>query len=198
MRRVADTLYFEGMDAAQALVDTTFGSDEMADRPDEARADPDAPSAPPASVPEELPAARLLNLGPMGLFTRETHGTIGILWRILTAIGAVLLLLAALFSRGFGRLGTPGVGLAVAAVPIAAASSVASRQLNSMTAEDSGIAADLVVSVNAIVSGLSGTYLLLAEVGAAVAFFALVGTVASYIGPKALHLARARLARMSP
>ena len=152
--RIAEILYTDGPDAVeQFFTDTSVaGSEESA-----------------AGEGEEF------NLGPFVILTQDTHDLIR---RIFTFSLIPVLVLAALlvfFSRRFGRLGSPGVVLAVGAAPFALLWLIAKGATNN--AGQDGVEGALAEALAPMAGELSTTFLWLLAIGVALVLASVVGHI---------------------
>ncbi|MCH8065191.1 MAG: hypothetical protein IIC90_05125 [Chloroflexi bacterium] len=161
--RIAEILYTDGPDAVEQFFNDTSvaGSEESA-----------------AGEGEEF------NLGPFAILTQDTHDLIR---RIFTFSLIPVLVLAALlvfFSRRFGRLGSPGVVLAVGAAPFALLWLIAKGATNN--AGQDGVEGALAEALAPMAGELSTTFLWLLALGVAL----VLASVAGHIGFALWHRSR--------
>ncbi len=161
--RIAQTLYTDGPDAVEQYFNATpaAGSEE----------------APPAEGEE-------FSLGPFAVLTQDTHD---IIRRIFTFSLIPILIFAAplvFFSRRFGRLGSPGVVLAVGAAPFALLWLIAERATKN--AGTDGINGALAEPLSPMAGDVSTTFLWLLALGVAL----VLAAVAGHIGFALWHRSR--------
>ena len=152
--RIAEILYTDGPDAVEQFFNDTSvaGSEESA-----------------AGEGEEF------NLGPFAILTQDTHDLIR---RIFTFSLIPVLVLAALlvfFSRRFGRLGSPGVVLAVGAAPFALLWLIA-KQATKNAGQD-GIGGTLAGALSPMAEDMYTTFLWLLVLGVAMVLAAVAGHI---------------------
>jgi len=156
--RTADTLYYEGADSAQPLF-----SEEPADTAD--------------GQEDKEPS---VDTGTFSLLSEGTHDFFQplIYAFVLTAIVSMVLLI--LLSRGFGRLGSPGLALLTAIAPFALLWTAASRAADGMSDQPDDLTGRLAATLTPALDDLSRTFLVLAAVGGATAALAVVGHIATW------------------
>lgn len=160
-RRLADILYNQGPSAGEVYFQDLNPESE----PDPA--DPDA-------------GDEGLQLDMLALFTRDVHDGVRPFFIGAAVLAALLLGLAAFFSRGPGRLGTPGVVLVIAVGPFALATRLLSRLLVDGQDKDRRIA-DATRALYGPVSDLSNVFALFALIGAALIIAAAGGQIAAIL-----------------
>jgi hypothetical protein len=152
--RIAQTLYTDGPDAVEQYFNATpvAGSEE----------------APP-------PEGEEFSLGPFAVLTQDTHDTIR---RIFTFSLIPILVLAAplvFFSRRFGRLGSPGIVLAVGAAPFALLWLIVKQATKN--AGTDGINGALAESLSPMAGDVSTTFLWLLALGVVLVLAAVAGHI---------------------
>ena len=152
--RIAQTLYTDGPDAVEPF----FNDTSVADSEEASRGEGDE-----------------FSLGPFALLTQDTHD---IIRRIFTfSLISVLVLAVPLvfFSRRFGRLGSPGVILAVGAAPFALLWLIAKQATKSAGQDGAGGA--LAGAISPMAEDVSTTFLWLLVLGVALFLAAMAGNI---------------------
>jgi hypothetical protein len=168
MGRVADTLYYEGSDAATPL---------FAEEP--------KPGARPIGGGEPDPNAteRSLDPGPFGVLSEDSHKFLRPVVLALALVSLLPLALLVVFSRGFGRLGSPGLAVLIGVAPVALLTTLASRAAGQAGDQPDGLGARLASAVEPATGELSNVFLLIAGAGATAVVFALLcNVVAGVLG----------------
>ncbi len=153
--RIAQTLYTDGPESVEQFFAAASG-----------------PSS------EEAPAAEgaEFSLGPFALLTQDTHD---IIRRIFTFSLIPILILAAplvFFSRRFGRLGSPGLVLAIGAAPFALLWQIAKQ--GTRNAGQDGVDGALAQAISPMAEDVSTTFLWLLVLGVTL----VIASVAGHIG----------------
>ena len=156
--RTADTLYYEGADSAQPLFSEEPGgtADGQEDQ---------GPS---------------VDTGTFSLLSEGTHDFFQPLIYVFGSIAIVSMVLLILLSRGFGRLGSPGLALLTAIAPLALLWTVASRAADKMAEKPDDLTGRLAATLTPAFDDLSRTFLVLAAVGAALTAAAIIGHIATW------------------
>lgn len=152
--RIAQTLYTDGPESVEQFFNTTpvAGSEETS-----------------------LGESEEFSLGPFALLTQDTHD---IIRRIFTFSLIPVLVLAVplvFFSRRFGRLGSPGIVLAVGAAPFALLWLIA-KQATQNAGQD-GINGTLAEPLSPMAGDVSTTFLWLLALGVALVLAAVSGHI---------------------
>jgi len=164
--RLADIIYFGGVEAGEAY---------FQDMEPKQEAGPSADQPPADSEGDGLP------LEPLGLFTQETHDGLRPFVLGLSLGAAALLAILVLLSRGFGRLGSPGLALVVGIGPAALALMVLRTVFADVRDDEGGIFPAAAEALYPTVDDLSRLFTIIAAVGAALAAAAIIGHIASLI-----------------
>lgn len=143
--RIAETLYAEGPDA----VEQYFADSSDPDSEDE------------------------FDLGPFGILTRDTHDSVRPFVIVFTVIALVLSALLVFFSRRFGRLGSPGVVLAVGTAPFALLW-FAIKEGTKVT-DGEGVGSALAQALSPTAGEADGDFLRLFVLGLVLIFAAMIG-----------------------
>lgn len=159
--RLADILYYDGVAAGEAYFqDLTPGED--------------APSSGQGPAKED----EGLQLEILGLFTKESNDAVRPFALVSPLVAAVLLAGTAFFSRGFGRLGSPGIALAVAVTPFALATALLRSALTTGQGSSEAAIAGLAAALYPAVDSLYGVFTVMLVTGAVAAAVALAGNIA--------------------
>lgn len=172
--RLADILYYKGVDAGEAYFqDLTPGEEERPSTDQDPRNKEDEG----------------LQLEMLALFTQGTHDGLRPFAIGLTLGAAALLAVLVLLSRGFGRLGSPGIAIATATGPFALiASSLRGVLEDGQRSSESTLAA-AAQALYAPVADLADAFAALTVIGLVMAALAVAGQVA------VVFVARRRRAR---
>ncbi len=153
--RIAVMLYTDGPESVEQFFTAASGSDS---------------EEPSAGEDEEI------SLGPLGLLTQDSHDKIRRIFTfslIAVLISAVLLVF---FSRRFGRLGSPGIILAVGTVPLALLWFTAKQATKN--ADPDGIEGALAEALSPVAGGVASDFLMLLILGIVLTVAAVVGHIA--------------------
>ncbi|MBI2912503.1 MAG: hypothetical protein HYY03_01125 [Chloroflexi bacterium] len=173
--RLANILYYEGVEAGEAYFqDLTPGEEQ------------------PAGGEPGDPEDDGLQLEMLALFTQGSHNAVRPLVYALPLMAALLLAVLVSLSRGFGRLGSPGIALAVALGPIALVTTLLQGILKDGRESSEGAQAGAAAALQPPMADLAQTFTLLAGAGLAMAALAVGGSVTAVI------VRRARRFRRSP
>jgi len=164
--RLADMIYFGGVEASEAYFRDLKPKEE---------ADPSAAQPPTGSKGDSLP------LEPLILFTQETHDGLRPFVLGLSLGAAALLAILVLLSRGFGRLGSPGLALVVGIGPAALSLAVLRTVLANVSNDEGDLFPAAAEALHPTVNDLSRLFTILVAVGAALAATAIIGHIASLI-----------------
>ena len=168
--RLADIIYFGGVEAGEAYFQDLKPKQE---------AGPSANEPPADSEGDGLP------LEPLGLFTQETHDGLRPLVLGLSLGAAALLAILVLLSRGFGRLGSPGLALIVGLGPAALALMGLRTVFADVRDDEGGVFPAATEALYPTVDDLSRLFMIIVAVGAALTAAAIIGHIASLIWPRA-------------
>ncbi len=164
--RLADILYYQGAAAGEAYFqDLTPNQGEP------------APPGPATTDTED----EGLQLDMLAMFSQGTHSSLRPFAVALSLLAATLLAALVLLSRGFGRLGSPGVALAAAFAPAVLVTTLFRGALASGRDSSEGALADVAAALYPTISDLVRTFALLAVLGLAMALVAVAGQVAAVI-----------------
>ena len=168
--RLAEIIYFEGVEAGEAY---------FQDPEPKKEADPSGDAPPTDKEGDGLP------LEPLGLFTQETHDGLHP-FVLALALGAVALLaILALLSRGFGLLGSPGLALVAGIGPAALTLTVLRSVFADVRDDGDGMFPTAAEALYPTVDDLSHLFTIIVAVGAALAAGAIIGHIASLIWQRA-------------
>ncbi len=171
--RLADILYYQGVSAGEAYFqDLTPEEGQTAGQT-------------PADQKDEG-----LQLEMLALFTQGSHNAVRHLVYALPLIGALLLAVLAFLSRGFGRLGSPGIALAIAVGPFALAATVLQGVLRDGMESSEAALAGASAALQPPMASLALTFALLAGIGLAMALLALTGNLTVVIARRVRRLRR--------
>jgi len=173
--RLADILYYEGVSAGEAYFQDLT--------PDEGEP-PSADRAAPRDQEDEG-----LQLELVALFTEQTHEGVRPFALALSIGAAALLAVLVVLSRGFGRLGSPGIAIAIATGPFALVAAAFRGALEDGQRSDESTLAAAAQALHAPVADLAHAFAALAVIGLVMAALAVAGQVA------AIFVARRRRAR---
>jgi hypothetical protein len=152
--RIAVMLYTDGPESVEQFFTAASGADS-----EESSAGED----------EEI------NLGPLGLLTQDSHDRVRRIFTyslISVLISSVLLVF---FSRRFGRLGSPGIILAVGAVPLALLWFTVNQATKN--ADTDGVEGALAEALSPIAADLSSAFLRLLVLGVVLVLAAVAGNI---------------------
>lgn len=162
--RLADIIYFEGVEAGEAYFrDLPSGEED------------------PNSAGEAPPEEEGLPLEPLRLFTQETHDRLRPFALGLPLAAAALLTMLMLLSRGFGRLASPGLALAAGTGPLALALLVLRGVLADVREDEGGVLPVAARSLYPTIDDLSRLFTIIFVTGAALAATAVIGRIAFLI-----------------
>ncbi len=164
--RLADIIYFGGVEAGEGY---------FHDKQPKEEAGPSADQPPTDGEGDGLP------LGPLGLFTQETHAGLRPFVLGLSLVAAALLAVLVLLSRGFGRLGSPGLALVVGIGPAALAFTVLRTVFADVKDDEGSVFPAAGRALYPTVDDLSRVFTIIVAVGAALAAAAIIGHIASFI-----------------
>jgi hypothetical protein len=164
--RLADIIYLEGVEGAEAYFQDMEPKEE---------AGPSADQPPANSEGDSLP------LEPLGLFTQETHDGLRPFVLGLSLAAAALLVVLVLLSRGFGRLGSPGIALVAAIGPAALIFVVLRTVFAEARDNEEGMFTGAAEALYPTVDDLSRLFTIVVAVGAALTAAAIIGHIASLI-----------------
>jgi hypothetical protein len=153
--RIANTLYSEGPEAVERFFPESSTSESE------------------GAAAEDT---KTTDLGAFSIFTQDGHNTVGGLFRYPVVIALFLIATMVFFSRGFGRLGSPGVVLAVGTAPFAIIWLIADKATSG--ADGDGVDGALAEALSPTVSGLSSEFLTVCLLGVAVVAIAFVANFA--------------------
>jgi hypothetical protein len=163
---LADIIYLEGVEGAEAYFQDVEPKQE---------AGPSGDQPPTDSEGDGLP------LEPLGLFTQETHDGLRPFVLGLSLVAAALLATLVLLSRGFGRLGSPGLAL-IAGIGPAALIFVVLRTVSADAIDnEEGMFAGAAAALHPTVDDLSRLFTIIVAAGALFVAAAMIGHVASLI-----------------
>ncbi len=168
--RLADIIYFEGVEAGEAYFLDLQPKEEAGPSPDQ---------PPPDSEGDGLP------LGPLSLFTQETHDGLRPFVLGLSLVAAALLATLVLLSRGFGRLGSPGLALVVGIGPAALTLTVLRTAFADVRDDADGTFSAAAEALYPTIDDLSRLFAIIVAVGAALAVAAIIGNITSLIWQRA-------------
>jgi hypothetical protein len=164
--RLADIIYVEGVEGAEAYFRDMEPKEEggaSADQP------------PTKSEGDSLP------LEPLGLFTQETHDGLRPFVLGLSLVAAALLAVLVLLSRGFGRLGSPGLALVAGIGPAALTFIVLRSVLADAKDDGEGTFAGAAEALYPTAGDLFRLFTIIVVAGAALVAAAIIGHIASLI-----------------
>jgi hypothetical protein len=164
--RLADIIYLEDVDGAEAYFQKLEPKEE---------AGPSTDQPPPDSEGDSLP------LGPLALFTQETHDGLRPFVLGLSLAAAGLLVVLVFLSRGFGRLGSPGLALVAAIGPAALTLTVLRTAFADVRDDGEGMFAGAAEALYPTVDDLSRLFTIIVAAGALLVAAAIIGHVASLI-----------------
>lgn len=164
--RLADIIYVEGVEGAEAY---------FQDMEPKQEAGPSADQPPADSEGDGLP------LEPLGLFTQETHDGLRPFVLGLSLVAAALLAVLVLLSRGFGRLGSPGLALVAAIGPAALTLMVLRTVFADARDNEEGMFAGAAEALYPTMDDLSRLFTIIVAAGALLVAAAIIGHVASLI-----------------
>ncbi len=152
--RIAQTLYTDGPDSVEQFFnDTSVADSEEASQGEGAE----------------------FSLGPFALLTQDTHDTVNRIFIFSLIPILVLAVPLVFFSRRFGRLGSPGIVLAVGAAPFALLWLIVKQATNN--AGPDGTNGALAEALAPMAGDVSTTFLWLLALGVALVFAAVAGNV---------------------
>jgi hypothetical protein len=163
--RLADIIYFGGVEAGEAYFQDLESKEEAGPSGDQSATDSEGDGLP---------------LEPLGLFTQETHDGLRPFVLGLSLGAAALLAILVLLSRGFGRLGSPGLALVVGIGPTALAFTVLRTVFADVRDDEGGVFPGVAEALYPTVDDLSRLFAIIAGVGAALAAVAIIGHIASF------------------
>ncbi len=158
--RVADILYYQGVAAGERYFQDLT--------PGDATPPPEAGQTAPAAEDEGL------QLDMLAFLTEGSHSAAQPFYIVSGLLALALLGLVVFLSRGFGRLGSPGVALFIAAGPFALATTVL-RGVTSDAPAGGGAGTDLKAALNPAFSDLASVFGALAILALAMAAVAVAG-----------------------
>jgi type IV secretory pathway VirB2 component (pilin) len=164
--RLADIIYVEGVEGAEVYfrnLEPKEGAGPSADQP------------PADSEGDGLP------LEPLGLFTQETHDGLSPFVLVLSLGAAALLAVLVLLSRGFGRLGSPGLALVAGIGPAALTLMVLRTVFADARKDGEGMFAGAAEALYPTVDDLSRLFAIIVAVGAALIAAAIIAHIASLV-----------------
>jgi len=164
--RLADILYYEGVDAGEAYFQDLTPNEE----------EPPSTDGDPRDGKDEG-----LQLELLALFTGATHDGLRPFAVGLALVAAALLAVLVLLSRGFGRLGGPGIAIAIATGPFALVATALRGVLEDGQQNSEGTLAAAAGALRAPVADLASTFAVLAVIGLVMAALAVAGQVASVL-----------------
>jgi hypothetical protein len=164
--RLAGIIYVEGVEGAEAYFRDLEPKEE---------AGPSADRPPAESEGDGLP------LEPLGLFTQETHDGLRPFVLGLSLVAAALLAVLVLLSRGFGRLGSPGLALVAGIGPAALTFIVLRSVLADAKDDGEGTFAGAAEALYPTAGDLSRVFTIIVVAGALLVTAAIIGHVASLI-----------------
>ena len=164
--RLADIIYVEGVEGAEAY---------FQDMEPKQEAGPSGDQPPTDSEGDGLP------LEPLGLFTQETHDGLRPFVLGLSLVAAALLATLVLLSRGFGRLGSPGFALVAAIGPAALILVVLRTVFADARDNEEGMFTGAAAALHPTVDDLSRLFAIVVAAGALLVAAAVIGHVASLI-----------------
>lgn len=159
--RIADELYVEGPHAVEEYFQSEATAEEGSSEGDEGGS---------GDQSEEF------GLGPFGLLTRGTHDTLHDVFTIAAAVAVVTMIPLAFFSRRFGRLGSPGVVVALGTAPL----TLVWFAVHKATAGEGGsddLGASLATAVGPTAADVSERFLTVFLLGVAMIGVAILGNV---------------------
>lgn len=152
--RIAQTLYTDGSEAVEQFFADTPAADSEG-----------------ASAAEDAES----NLGPLSILTQDTHDTIQRIFTFSLIPVLVLAVPLVFLSRRFGRLGSPGVVLAVGAAPFALLWLIAKQATKN--AGQGGVDGALAEAISPMAGDVSTTFLWLLILGVALVLAAVAGHI---------------------
>jgi hypothetical protein len=162
--RLAGIIYVEGVEGAEVY---------FQDMEPKQEAGPSADQPPAGSEGDGLP------LEPLGLFTQETHDGLRPFVLGLSLVAAALLAVLVLLSRGFGRLGSPGLALVAAIGPAALTLMVLRTVFADARDNEEGMFGGAAEALYPTVDDLSRLFTIIVAAGALIVAAAIIGHVAS-------------------
>lgn len=167
--RLADILYYQGVDVGERYFQDLT--------PGDATPPPEAGQTAPATEDEGL------QLDMLAFLTEGSHSAVQPPYIVSGLLALALLGLVVFLSRGFGRLGSPGVALAVAIGPFALATTLVRSVLSEGRDGSDRTLAQAAGALYPTMSDLAHTFTLLAVIGLAMATTAVAGQItAIFVG----------------
>lgn len=161
--RLADILYYQGVEATDRYTET------LTSRPEE----PPPPDQPPPAQEGD----KDIFLEPLGPLTQASHDRLRPFVLGLSLGAGALLAILVLLSRGFGRLGSPGVALLVALGPLAFAFQVMSGVFADMQGDEGDVFPQAAQALHPTIDDLARIFTILAAVGGALILAAVLGNL---------------------
>lgn len=166
---LADKIYYEGVDAAETYFRGVRDAEETPEGPPPQGSPPEQGASP--DEEESLP------LAPLDVFTESSHQKVRF-FLLGTSLGALALLgVLALLGRGFGRMGAPGLAMAVAVGPLAVAFQVMRSVFDEMRNDEGGVFPAAAGALYPAMDDLARLFTILAGVGVGLVLAAVVGNL---------------------
>lgn len=161
--RLADIIYVEGVEAGEDYFRDPQPQEEGGSAPDQPPTDSEGDGLP---------------LGALTLFTQETHDGLRPFAVALLVGAAALLAILLLLSRGFGRLGSPGLALIIGVGPAALALTVLRAVFADARDGEEGMFQGAAEAIYPTVDDVSRLFTIIAAVAAVVVVASVIGHVA--------------------